>query len=119
MSALSYLRCKGNVYQMTTILTIKVFPQSGRQQFSWDAQRGILKCFLKNAPEKNKANNELLILLCKSLGISQECVAILGGHTSRTKRIKIESGLSKVDIYVQLGVEAGTQQGVPGVSSRS
>ena len=94
---------------MTTILTIKVIPQSGRLQLSCDAKRGLLKCFLKSASEKNKANDELLTFLRKSLGIPRESVAILGGHTSRTKRIRIESDLSEAEIYELLGVEATTQ----------
>ena len=97
---------------MTTTLAIKVIPQSGRQQFVRDAARGILKCLLKSAPEKNKANDELLTFLRKSLGIPREAVAILGGHTSRTKRISISAPLSEADVYARLGVEVGTQRGI-------
>lgn len=95
---------------MTITLTIKVIPQSGRLQLAWDAKRGLLKCFLKSAPEKNKANDELLTFLRKSLGIPREDVAIIGGHTSRTKRVRIQSDLSEAQIYERLGVDVGMQQ---------
>jgi uncharacterized protein YggU (UPF0235/DUF167 family) len=69
----------------------------------------VLKCFLKSAPKKNKANDELVTLLRKSLGIPREAIAILGGHTSRTKRLRIESDMSDSQIYARLGVQASTQ----------
>lgn len=103
---------------MTTI-TLKVIPQSGRQHFTWDARRGVLKCFLRNAPAKNKANDELIAFLAKSLGIARSSVAIISGHTSRTKRIRIDADLSDAMVYARLGVVADTQQGIPGTSSRS
>lgn len=91
---------------MSLILIIKVVPNSGRNTWQIDSL-GILKCYLKCAPEKGKANQELLKILSKTLKIKLSEIEILAGKTSRSKKIKISANLSydqfleKLDIYEQ------------------
>jgi len=89
---------------MALILTIKVTPRSGRQVFVWDVQRCLLKCYLKNAPERNKANAELCKLLQKKLGLQSEQISIIAGYTARQKKIKIEADFTLTQICERLGV---------------
>lgn len=78
---------------MSLTIDIKVVPNSGKQKFVLD-KSGILKCFIKSAPEKGLANNELIKFLSKSLGLTQNDVEIVSGHTDRKKRIRINKDLS-------------------------
>lgn len=89
---------------MAILLTIKVVPQSGRQEFTID-KSGRLKCYLKSAPEKNRANIELIKLIASQLGITNDQVTILTGHTARTKRIHIYTTKTESEILKKLGIE--------------
>ena len=93
-------------------ITVKVVPQSGKQLMQWDQKQQILKCYLKSAPEKNKANDELIALFSQKLGIPKSFLTIIGGMTSRRKTVAIESSLLMADIYRLLGIgdEVGIRQ---------
>ena len=75
---------------MAIVIDIKVIPSSGRQNFFTD-KSGKLKCYLKNPPEKGKANEEVLKLISKKLRLSRECVKLMRGSRTTKKRIKIET----------------------------
>lgn len=90
---------------MAVVLELKVVPNSKEQGFEVD-KSGIIKCRLKSKPEGGKANEELIKLMSKALGLSFDCFKILRGATSRNKMIKIDAqnfDLSKV--LELLGVE--------------
>ena len=89
---------------MAVLLEMKVNPQSGKQLFTRD-KSGIIKCFLKSAPEGGKANSELIKLISKKLAIPQAKVAIILGATGRKKSIKIETALTVQAVLDKLGVE--------------
>lgn len=82
---------------------IKVTPSSGRQGFSLD-KSGMLKCALKSPAERNKANEELIVLLAHQLGLRKDQIFIASGLTSRKKRLKVETLLSYEEILAKLGV---------------
>lgn len=88
---------------MSLILIIKVMPSSGRNEWQLD-KSGLLKCYLKSAPEKGKANQELIKILSKTLNITLAEIEIMAGATSRNKKIKIETNLSYVQLLEQLGI---------------
>jgi len=92
---------------MAVLLEIKVTPQSGRQQFVRD-KSGIIKCFLKSAPEGGKANEELMKLIGKLVGIPQEHIRLIQGATSRKKVLKIDTTLDQRAVLQRLGVEIQT-----------
>jgi uncharacterized protein (TIGR00251 family) len=89
---------------MAVLLEIKAVPQSGRQKLIRD-KSGIIKCFLKSAPEDGKANREIIEFLSKILDISRQDISILQGATARKKVIKIDTNFSKTTILSQLGLE--------------
>jgi len=86
------------------ICSIKVVPLSGRSRCVLD-KNGQLKCFLKSAPEKGKANRELIKLISGVLSIAQNRVSIISGLTFRSKRIKIESDITWEQLLEKLGVQ--------------
>ena len=85
-------------------LVVKVVPSSGRQAWTLD-KSGQLKCFLKSPPEKGIANKELIKILANALRISQDAITIVGGLTSRTKRILIQTNLTFQQVEAILGIE--------------
>ncbi len=97
---------------MAITLTIKVVPQSGRQKLVWDEKQQVLKCYLKSAPEKNKANDELCRVLRKKLGIPLCDIAIIGGHTARRKVIRLTTLLARAQVLQQAGINEVGQQSV-------
>jgi uncharacterized protein (TIGR00251 family) len=89
---------------MPIFIEVKVIPNSGRQECKKDPN-GIIKCYLKSAPEGGKANAELIKFFSKKLGIPQYNVAITSGTTLRNKRIKIGTTLTKPEILKKLGIK--------------
>jgi len=91
---------------MSVVIEIKVVPASGRVGCKLEGNR--LKCFLKSAPEKGKANKELVAYLAKKLNIPSRHITIITGATSPLKRISIEAEKSFADICNDLGIERQT-----------
>ena len=82
---------------MAMFIDVKVVPSSGKNLCVVDKNKNI-KCYLKSAPEKGKANDELICLLSKILNIPKNFIEITFGKTSRKKRIKINFEISSDDI---------------------
>jgi uncharacterized protein len=90
---------------MPLIIDIKVIPGSQQQRWVLDVS-GALKCYLKSPPEQGKANRELIKLLAQTLDIRQAEVTILTGTTSRAKKIKIATDITRQDFLNLLGLES-------------
>lgn len=75
------------------MLEVKVVPQSGRVALVLD-KSGILKCFVKAAPEKGKANQEVVEIVAKTIGVARGSVEIVSGLTSRKKLIRVQTDLT-------------------------
>jgi uncharacterized protein YggU (UPF0235/DUF167 family) len=52
--------------------------------------RSVLKARVRAVPEDGKANEALRRLLAETLGISRSAVSIVGGATSRVKRVRFD-----------------------------
>lgn len=89
---------------MAVQIMIKVVPASGRQGWTLD-KSGQLKCFLKSPAEKGLANKELIKNLATALHISQNSITIVGGLTTRIKRINIQTSMTVSQIEAVLGIE--------------
>ncbi|MGE0206867.1 MAG: DUF167 domain-containing protein [Candidatus Babeliales bacterium] len=93
---------------MALIFELKLFPASGKQKCTIDAT-GRLKCYVKAAPEKGKANKELLAFLADSLEISKASVELIAGFTVQHKKIRIEGNWTYAQVLKKLGLESGVQ----------
>lgn len=89
---------------MAIILEFKVIPNAKNQGIEQDSA-GRLKCRIKSSPEGGKANEELIRLLSKKLGVACDFIKILRGATSRNKIIKIDTQMTSQDAYLKLGIE--------------
>jgi len=88
---------------MPFIFEVKVVPSSGQNKWILD-KNGTLKCYLKSAPEKGKANKELIQLISKVLKIPQSDVAIVSGATDRRKKISITLDLTFDQLLEKVGI---------------
>lgn len=93
---------------MPLFCEIKVIPSSGKSECKLD-KNGTLKCYLKSLPENNKANDELIKLFAKVVGLPKQEVTITFGHTSRNKRIKINADISFEQLLEKMGIERQMQ----------
>lgn len=94
---------------MALIVEIKVVPQSGRNQLLMD-KSGVLKCFIKAAPEKGKANKEVVEVVAKILGIPKSSVGLIAGATGRKKLLKINADITYDQLLEKLG--SGIQKSI-------
>lgn len=71
------------------IINIKVTPRASKTELLQISDT-IYKAKLTAAPEKGKANEQLLELLSEKLNIPKSNISIKAGHTSREKLIEIK-----------------------------
>lgn len=78
------------------ILQVKVQPSSSKKKIMIMPD-GSIKVYLHSAPEKNKANKELIEFLASKLCIRKTALKIIKGETSRTKTIEA-AGINEMSL---------------------
>jgi uncharacterized protein (TIGR00251 family) len=68
---------------------VKISAGGGRSAVTGSLGENTLKIRISAAPEKGKANKELIELLSKTFDVSRSSVTIATGHTSPMKTIEI------------------------------
>ncbi|MBP6892705.1 DUF167 domain-containing protein [Candidatus Babeliales bacterium] len=86
---------------MSLIIELKVVPQSGKLMLILD-KSGMLKAFLKAAPEDGKANKELIELIANFVNVTKKSVEIIKGLTSRKKKLAIDTSMSYQQFLLKL-----------------
>lgn len=92
-----------------TRLTLRVSPGSsrpaivGRYGEAW-------KIRVDAAPERGRANEALLALLARTLGLPRGDVSLLAGHGSRDKVVALR-GLDRAEAERRLGASAESRRG--------
>jgi uncharacterized protein (TIGR00251 family) len=75
------------------IATVRLTPKGGRDSIdgieTLSDGNVVLKARVRAAPHEGAANDALCRLLAKAVGVPPGRVAIVGGATSRIKRVKI------------------------------
>ena len=75
------------------IVAVRLTPKGGRNAIDGIETladgRTVLKARVRAAPSEGEANDALFRLLAKALGVPPSRVEIVGGATSRIKRVKI------------------------------
>ena len=71
-------------------LRVKVIPRSPRSEIVGPLADGTLKVRIAAAPERGKANAELVTLLAKEFGVAKDAIQIVSGHASGLKLVRIE-----------------------------
>ncbi|QZY53692.1 DUF167 domain-containing protein [Crassaminicella profunda] len=75
--------------EKTITLKIKVSPKMSKTEFKKILDDDTLKLNIKSAPEKGKANKEIIHYLSKLFGISKKDISIISGETAPLKLIKL------------------------------
>ena len=88
-----------------TTFDVWVVPRSSRSEIV-GVHDGVVKVKLNAPPVDGAANNELVKVIAKRLGISKSATTIVTGETSRTKRLKAK-GVTAAK--VRDAFEAGSQ----------
>ncbi|HNX90792.1 MAG TPA: DUF167 domain-containing protein [Candidatus Omnitrophota bacterium] len=68
-------------------LELKVYPGSGREELV--EKDGVLKAYVKAAPDKGKANKDLIELIADRYNVPKSHVRIVTGMTSRKKIVEV------------------------------
>ena len=75
------------------VLTVRLTPKGGRDAIDGIEQmadgRCVLKVRVRAAPSEGEANDALVRLLAKSLGVAARQVSLVAGATARIKRLEI------------------------------
>ena len=74
-------------------LTVRLTPKGGRDAIDGIEQmadgRSVLKVRVRAAPSEGEANDALVRLLAKSVGVAPRQVTLVAGATARIKRLEI------------------------------
>ena len=70
-------------------LEIKAVPNAPKTEMTGFMENGVLKIKVKAAPEKGKANKELIRFLAEIFQLNKRDVLLISGDASRLKRFKI------------------------------
>jgi uncharacterized protein (TIGR00251 family) len=73
------------------VISVIVKPNSSKGPVVVVGDDGALTIHLRAKPHGGEANRELIETLAKHLGIAKTKLAIIAGHKSRIKRIKISN----------------------------
>lgn len=77
---------------MSKLFTIKVTPRAKQTVIKTETMADgsqLLRVYVTTAPEKGKANDAVLKLLAKHLGVAPSKLEVVQGGTARTKVIKV------------------------------
>ena len=82
------------------IFKVKVQPGASKNEIV-GVQGDVLKVKINAPPMKGKASRALIDFLAEKLGIKKSEIEILGGHTSRIKKIKVLGEQAKIEKNLQ------------------
>jgi uncharacterized protein (TIGR00251 family) len=75
------------------ILSVRLTPKAGRDAIDGIEAtadgRAVLRVRVRAAPREGEANDALVRLLAKALGVAPRSVDLIAGHSARLKRLKI------------------------------
>jgi uncharacterized protein (TIGR00251 family) len=76
------------------VLTVRLTPKGGRDSIDGIEAtadgRAVLRVRVGAAPSDGEANEALVRLIAKALGVPPRAVNLITGHTARLKRLKID-----------------------------
>lgn len=75
--------------QTGAVLTLRVTPKASRNAVKMPEDDGPIRVYVTAVPEAGKANQAVLKLLAKALGVPKSRLEIMQGATGRDKRVRI------------------------------
>ncbi len=89
-----------------TRITVRITPRASRDEVTGERD-GVVLVRVTAPPVDGAANEALVRLLAKALGVPRGDVAIASGATSRTKIVGV-AGLDLHEVRRRLGLDGGT-----------
>ena len=86
--------------RVTTALRIRVRARASSNKV-YTSPEGEVRIYVTAAPEAGKANDAIIALLAKALGVGRRSITLVKGHTARDKVFSIE-GLDTVEAMSRL-----------------
>ena len=87
------------------MVTVRLTPKGGRDAIEGYETladgRTVLKVRVRAAPHEGEANAALGRVLAKALAVPPRDVEIIGGHTSRIKRVKISGDAAALTLALE------------------
>ena len=84
-------------------LQIRVVPRAKRNSIEVGSD-GQIKVRVTAIPERGKANDALIALLSKRIGVPKRDIEIVRGRTARNKTVRVE-GATKKEVLAKLSLE--------------
>ena len=81
-------------------ISLRVYPNASRNEMVGFTD-GVLRVKVSAPPSRGKANRELITFLSRLLGMGNDSVNIIKGHTTRNKVVAID-GLSREEVMKRL-----------------
>ena len=92
------------------VVTVRLTPRGGRDQIEGVESRADGRCVLKArvraAATEGEANDALMRLLARAVGVAPRAVSLIAGATSRLKRVHIGGDPGALAIALTRVVEA-------------
>lgn len=94
------------------VLTVRLTPKGGRDAIDGVEHmadgRAALKVRVRAAPSEGEANEALMRLIARTLGVAPRAVSFVAGATSRVKRLRIEGDAAALSASLEhiTGVKA-------------
>ena len=93
------------------VVTVRLTPKGGRDAIDGVETladgRAVLKARVRAAPSEGEANAALGRVLAKALGVPPRDVVIVGGATSRIKRVKVSGDAAALSAALEKIARAG------------
>lgn len=83
------------------VFSVKIVPGASRTRLLGEWENGV-RIAVASPPEKGRANRELVRFLADLVGVRPQAVAVVAGHTSPRKRVRIE-GIAEPELLTALG----------------
>ena len=74
---------------------VRVVPRASRSEVAGEHD-GALRVRVTAPPVDGAANDEVVRILAKALGVSRSSVEIKSGHTSRVKQVRVSAPVAQV-----------------------
>jgi uncharacterized protein len=77
-------------HEKKLVLNIRAVPKSPAAGWGGQMADGVYKVRVHSAPERGKANEEIVEFLAAEFGVRRSAITIVAGATSQNKMIKIQ-----------------------------
>lgn len=90
------------------VLYVRLTPKGGRDAIDGIERmadgRAVLKVRVRAAPSDGEANDALVRLIARALGVPNRAVELIAGATSRVKRLRVSGDVAALTVRLQSSV---------------